>query len=232
MSFSFEDNKNENENGFQIDEEFVADVEYEKEEEKDKKRNFSKELIEWLEVVSTAIIAVVLIFSFVFRIATISGDSMLNTLIGGNQFNGNNGDKVIITNIAYEPDNGDIVVISRNAENSVAGQLTGQGPIIKRVIAKGGQTVDIDFENGIVYVDGVALKEDYISTPTTTKADVEFPVYVPEGYIFVLGDNRQDSLDSRFTQIGNGGLIDTRYVLGRAIYRIYPFDRIGRLDNK
>ena len=232
MSFSFEENKNENVNGFQIDEEFVAEVEDEKEEENEKKRNFSKELIEWLEVVSTAIIAVVLIFSFVFRIATISGDSMLNTLIGGNQFNGNNGDKVIITNIAYEPDNGDIVVISRNAENSVAGQLTGQGPIIKRVIAKGGQTVDIDFENGIVYVDGVALKEDYISTPTTTKADVEFPVYVPEGYIFVLGDNRQDSLDSRFTQIGNGGLIDTRYVLGHAIYRIYPLNRIGRLDNK
>ena len=232
MSFSFEENKNENENGFQIDEEFVSEVEDEIEEENEKKRNFSKELIEWLEVVSTAIIAVVLIFSFVFRIATISGDSMLNTLIGGNQFNGNNGDKVIITNIAYEPDNGDIVVISRNAENSVAGQLTGQGPIIKRVIAKGGQTVDIDFENGIVYVDGVALKEDYISTPTTTKADVEFPVYVPEGYIFVLGDNRQDSLDSRFTQIGNGGLIDTRYVLGHAIYRIYPFNRIGRLDNK
>ncbi|MBQ1988724.1 MAG: signal peptidase I [Clostridia bacterium] len=232
MSFSFEENKNENVNGFQIDEEFVAEVEDEKEEENEKKRNFSKELIEWLEVVSTAIIAVVLIFSFVFRIATISGDSMLNTLIGGNQFNGNNGDKVIITNIAYEPDNGDIVVISRNVENSVAGQLTGQGPIIKRVIAKGGQTVDIDFENGIVYVDGVALKEDYISTPTTTKADVEFPVYVPEGYIFVLGDNRQDSLDSRFTQIGNGGLIDTRYVLGHAIYRIYPFNRIGRLDNK
>ena len=231
MSFSFEEQKNEDLNGFEINEEFVSEIET-MEEIEEKKHSFSKEIIEWLEVVATAVIAVVLIFSFVFRIATISGDSMLNTLIGGNSFNGNNGDKVIITNIAYEPDNGDIVVISRNAENSVAGQLTGQGPIIKRVIAKGGQTVDIDFDNGIVYVDGVALKEDYISTPTTTKADVEFPLYVPEGYIFVLGDNRQDSLDSRFTQIGEGGLVDTRYVLGHAIFRIYPFDRIGGLDNK
>lgn len=230
MNFSFEDDKNQN--GFEINQEYIAGVETQEDEVNEKKQGFSKEIIEWLEVVSTAVIAVVLIFSFLFRIATISGDSMLNTLIGGNQFNGNKGDKVIITNIAYKPDNGDIVVISRNAENSVAGQLTGQGPIIKRVIAKGGQTVDIDFENGIVYVDGVALEEDYISTPTTTKADVEFPLYVPEGYIFVLGDNRQDSLDSRFTQIGDGGLVDTRYVLGHAIFRIFPFNRIGRLDNK
>ena len=233
MGFNFDNEKNRDENGFQINEDFTAQIDSEEEEVAEKKHNFSKELIEWLEVVSTAIIAVVLIFSFVFRIATISGDSMLNTLVGGNPFNGNNGDKVIITNIAYEPDNGDIVVISRNAENSVAGQEEGQGPIIKRVIAKGGQTVDIDFEKGIVYVDGAALKEDYISTPTIgEKGDVEFPVYVPEGYIFVLGDNRQNSLDSRFSMIGDGGLIDTRYVLGRAIYRIYPFDRIGRLDNK
>lgn len=230
MDFKFNNQEPADNNGFVINEDIVSDDVIL--EEPEKKGGITKEVIEWLEVVVTAVIAVVLIFSFVFRIATISGDSMLNTLIGGNKYNGNRGDKVVITNIAYTPDNGDIVVISRNAENSVEGQIAGEGPIIKRVIATGGQTVDIDFEEGIVYVDGKALKEDYISSPTTTKANVEFPLYVPEGYIFVLGDNRQDSLDSRFSQIGDGGLVDTRYVLGHAVFRIFPFNRIGRLDNK
>lgn len=228
MNFKFGSGKlPESQEGFVIQTEGFEETEIQPE-----KKNVKKDIIEWLEVISTAVIAVVLIFSFLFRVATISGDSMLNTLIGGNQLNGNKGDKVIITNIAYTPDNGDIVVISRNAENSVEGQVTGQGPIIKRVIATGGQTVDIDFESGTVYVDGKALKEDYISSPTNSKADVEFPLYVPDGYIFVLGDNRMDSLDSRFSQIGDCGLVDTRYVLGHAVFRIYPFDRIGRLDNK
>ena len=90
--------------------------------------------------------------------------------------------------------------------------------------------MDIDFERGVVSVDGVELEEDYVKTPTTTKYEVEFPLYVPEGYIFVLGDNRNDSLDSRSTRIGEGGLVDTRYVLGHAVLRIFPFDSIGWLD--
>ena len=154
---------------------------------------------------------------------------MLNTLIGENRITGKVGDKVIITNLGYEPKNGDIVVVSRNAENTVESQQNSDEPIIKRVIAVGGQTVDIDFEKGIVYVDGKALKEDYISSKTVNKYDVQFPVYVPEGYIFVLGDNRAASLDSRNSLIGENGLIDTRYVLGHAIFRIFPFDRIGGL---
>lgn len=215
--------------GFQIDE-TIAEIDTEPVEPVQNSK-FSKEVIEWLEVIATAVIAVVVIFCFIFRVATIDGDSMLNTLYGGDIY-GRNADKVIITNFGYEPDNGDIVVISRNAENSIETQSTSQGPIIKRVIAKGGQTVDIDFETGKVYVDGVELKEDYISSPTTNRADVEFPLYVPEGYIFVLGDNRAESLDSRFSQIGEKGLVDTRYVLGHAVFRIYPFNKIGRLDTK
>ncbi len=184
----------------------------------------TKDVFEWLDVVVTALIAVVLVFSFVFRVATIEGDSMLNTLVEG--------EKVVISDFNYTAKAGDIVVISRNAENSVEGSTTSQGPIIKRVIATENQTVDIDFEKGIVYVDGKALKERYISTPTTRKDDLEFPAIVPEGCIFVLGDNRVVSLDSRSSQIGNNGMVDTRYVLGKAVLRIFPFNKVGGLDNK
>ncbi len=186
-----------------------------------KESNFSKELIEWLDVLCVAIIAVVLVFSFVFRVATIDGNSMLNTL--------HHGDRVIITNLFYTPEYGDIVVISRNAENTAQGETDSDAPIIKRVIAVEGQTVDIDFKTAKVYIDGVELDEPYLGSPTYTSGDVKFPLTVPEGHIFVMGDNRCDSLDSRFSQIGNDGLVDTRYVLGHAVYRFFPFSNMGDL---
>lgn len=204
--------------GFNIDESSFDNIE---EGTPQVKTTPVKEFLEWLEVLSVAIICVVLVFSFFFRVATISGNSMLNTL--------HNGDKVIITNLNYEPRQGDIVVVSRNIENSAEGESESQEPIIKRVIAVGGQTVDIDFEKGIVYVDGAPLKEKYLGSPTNKSGDVEFPIYVPKGHIFILGDNRMDSLDSRFSVIGKGGIVDNRYVLGHAVYRFFPFTQIGEL---
>lgn len=179
-------------------------------------------VFDWLEVLVHAIIAVVICFSFLFRIATIDGPSMENTL--------HNGERVIISNLFYEPKVGDIVVISRNKENSVYTMNESNTPIIKRIIALEGQTVDIDFEEGIVYVDGIALDEPYTKTPTNSKWDIEFPVTVDEGCIFVLGDNRNDSMDSRDARIGEYGMIDTRYILGRAVYRVFPLDKIGKID--
>ena len=184
--------------------------------------NFKNFIFDWLEVLVHAIIAVVICFSFLFRIATIDGPSMENTL--------HDGERVVMSNLFYTPKAGDIVVVSRNKENSIYTMNSSNTPIIKRIIALEGQTVDIDFEEGIVYVDGVALDEPYTKTPTTRKWDVEFPVTVDEGCVFVLGDNRNDSMDSRDSRIGEYGMIDTRYILGHAIFRVFPLNRIGKID--
>ncbi|MEE0945700.1 MAG: signal peptidase I [Acutalibacteraceae bacterium] len=182
----------------------------------DKKR--VKDIFDWVEVVLSAMLAVVIIFTLLFRVATIVGESMENTFFE-NQ-------KVIISNCFYTPKAGDVVVVSRNADNNSVLDNE-QGPIIKRVIATEGQQVNIDFKSGIVYVDGIALDEPYTKTPTNLKYDIEFPVYVPEGHIFCLGDNRNDSLDSRSSRIG---MIDTRYVLGKVTFRILPFDAFGKVE--
>jgi signal peptidase I len=180
--------------------------------------SITKEAFEWLEVVVSAMLAVVIIFTFVFRVATIVGDSMKNTFYEG--------EKIIITDWFYTPKVGDVVVVSRNASNNFLTEED-EGPIIKRIIATEGQTVDIDFNKGIVYVDGVALDEPYTRTPTNLHYDVKFPVRVPENHVFCLGDNRNESLDSRSSMIGNGGMIDERYILGKAVFRVFPFDRFG-----
>ena len=207
------------------------DKDFETEERTDEQTQNSKEpkvaeLFYWVDTVVIALISVVIIFSLFFRVATIVGPSMQNTLYSG--------ERVIISNFFYTPEYGDIVVVSRNTNNSVDSADTSREPIIKRVIATEGQYVDINFETGKVYVGAdlsnmVELSEPYANGPTNLRYDIEFPVYVKEGHIFVLGDNRNNSTDSRSSSIGDLGLIDERYVLGKAIYRIWPFDSIGGL---
>ncbi len=186
----------------------------------DKSGAFST-VLEGLDVIVSAMIAVIILFAFVFRVPTIDGNSMNNTLF--------NGERVIISDLFYQPKYGDVVVISRNYTNDTDNIERYSMPIIKRVIATEGQTVDIDFENGIVYVDGKALTENYTKTPTNLSYDVKFPVTVPDNCVFVMGDNRNDSLDSRSSQIGKGGMIDKRYILGKAFLRVFPFDKFGRI---
>ena len=185
-------------------------------------RTLTQELFEWADVIVTSVIAVVVIFTLVFKVVSIVGDSMLNTVYPD--------DKIIITNVGYHPKRGDIVVISRNLNNSIEGRgVESNSPIIKRVIATAGQTVDIDFDRGVVSVDGVVYDEPYVRTPTNLHYDITFPVRVPDHCIFVLGDNRNDSMDSRSSDIGDNGMIDERYVLGRAVFRLFPLSRMGGL---
>lgn len=191
------------------------------------KENFVKDLFDWLEVISYSMIIVLLIFGFVFKVATIDGRSMNNTLFDG--------EKVFLNDFNYTPKQGDIVVISRNYDSDLDMDYSNtftrsQKPIIKRVIATEGQTVDI--KDGKVYVDGKVLTEDYIKGTTYQRdSKVQFPLTVSKGCIFVMGDNREDSLDSRFSEIGDrgNGQIDITYVIGHAVFRIFPFNRIGGL---
>ncbi len=187
-----------------------------------KKAPAFKEIFEWLDAVIISVIAVILLFTFIFRTVGIKGESMENTLYEN--------DHVVISNLFYSPKQGDIVVISRNYGNVNGDTNVDDSPIIKRVIAVAGQDVTIDPKTGRVMVDDMVLSEKYIKEGAiTTWGDGSTEtktITVEEGKIFVMGDNREMSLDSRYEQIGQ---VDTRYVLGRAIFRIFPFNSIGGL---
>lgn len=167
---------------------------------------------------------VMILFLLVFRVVIVSGPSMNSTLWDG--------DWLLVTarHPFYQPKQGDIIIASKESFND------GE-PIVKRVIATQHQTVDIDFVNGIVFVDGIALDEPYTFSPTNMYEGVDFPLTVEENCIFVLGDNRNQSKDSRNPEIG---LIDRREILGKAFFLIFPgtadgtilrdFDRIGVLN--
>ncbi len=166
---------------------------------------------------------VMIVFLLCFRVVVVSGSSMNNTLINGDYL-------LLLSSAIYpSPNNGDIIVASKDS-------FEDGNPIVKRVIATEGQVVDIDFSKGIVYVDGIALIEDYTATPTTVSEGMTFPLTVDDNCLFVLGDNRDSSKDSRSPEIG---LIDKREVLGKAVFMVLPgkaatnqprdFSRIGAL---
>ena len=176
----------------------------------EQKENKGGAVFDWLQCIVAALVGCVLIFTFVARTVGVVGPSMQQTLIEG--------DRLIISRLFYTPKYGDIIVLRKD-------DFKGE-PIIKRVIATEGQTVDIDFDAGIVYVDGVALTEPYTNTPTNLREDFTGPVTVPEGCVFVMGDNRNHSTDSRTDSIG---CVDTRFILGKALFRLTPFSKFGSI---
>ena len=168
------------------------------------------EIYDWLESIVTAIIASIMIFVFFARIIDVEGTSMVPTL--------NDRDKVFMSGLFYTPKQGDIIVLTKKSFSAI--------PLVKRIIATEGQTVDINFVTGDVKVDGKLLNEPYINETTHKHFDVQFPLTVPKGYIFVMGDNRNHSTDSRDSQVG---FIDKRCVLGKVYFRIWPFSNIGKV---
>lgn len=168
--------------------------------------SFPQSFMLYLHDLVIVVAALMILFTLFFRMVIVSGPSMNHTLLDGDWL-------LVKTGILYtNPKHGDVIIASKESFND------GE-PIVKRIIATEHQTVDIDFDAGIVYVDGIALDEPYIAAATKLQEGMEFPLVVEENCIFVMGDNRMNSRDSRSPDIG---LIDRREVLGKAIFLVYP----------
>lgn len=175
------------------------------------KSDHRSEVYDWLQCIVVALVAALLLFIFVGKSIDVLGHSMDPTLAEG--------DRIIISKLFYTPKQGDIVVLHKESFEEM--------PVVKRIVAVEGQTIDIDFDEGLVYVDGEALIEPYVNSPTYEQLDFIGPKTVPEGCVFVLGDNRNRSKDSRHADLD---MVDTRYILGRLIFRMLPISEFGAVD--
>ena len=178
-----------------------------------------EELFYWLQTLVTAIVCIVLVFTFLGRITRVVGHSMDDTLADG--------ELLAVWSLGYEPEQGDIVVLNKTTADFLEGEA-----IVKRVIALEGQTVDIDYDAGTVAVDGQVLDEPYILEemlwPSSSHMQ-ETHFEVPEDSIFVMGDNRNNSSDSRTDMVGN---IKRENIIGKAWLRIWPVSDFGVLQHQ
>lgn len=165
---------------------------------------------EWLQCLVAVLLLCIAAFTFFFRPIAMPGDSMQPTLYDG--------DGLLVSRLLRDFQPGDIVAVQVESYKSE--------PLVKRVIAVAGQTVDFDFDAGVVYVDGSALKETYIFEPTRRAGDFTEPVTVPEGCVFLLGDNRNNSVDSRSALVG---CVDARCILGKVVFRAWPLSAVGAI---
>ena len=167
-----------------------------------------KDIYETAECIIIAFVVIVALILFVFRAVSVDGDSMLPSM--------HNGDRIITTNFLYTPQKGDVVVVDKNTNYGK--------PLIKRVIATEGDKIFIDYSTGDVYVNDEKLSEEYIYEKIAVQEKENINTVVPEGCVFVMGDNRNDSLDSRDPAIG---LVNEKNILGKALLQIYPLSDIG-----
>ena len=182
--------------------------------EEKEKEGFASDLFAWLQALTFALLILMVIFTFFGRIIGVDGSSMLPTLT--------NGDLLFLQCAGYEPEQGDVVVLHK------AFSATGE-PIVKRVVATGGQTVHIDYGTSTVYVDGEALDEPYLGEPMLQPGSAsmqETDWDIPEGSVFLMGDNRNNSADSRESSLGP---VDNDYVLGKALVVLFPFSHFGSI---
>lgn len=170
-----------------------------------------RETYDWIQCLISALIICVVIFVFIIRIIDVYGTSMVPTL--------SQGDKMLVSDILYKPKAGDIVVFKKDSYDP-------NKALVKRVIATEGQEINIDFDSGIVYIDDKPIQEDYINDLTKTKLDFIGPQTVPEGCVFVMGDNRNASTDSRDSRIS---MVDSRLIIGKVYYVLYPLNAFRRI---
>lgn len=173
------------------------------------KKTFDDDLFYWLQTFVLTLVAIALIFTYVARITIVKGDSMFPTLI--------NDELLLVWSLGYTPKQGDIIIL-----NKITAAYLEEEAIVKRVVAVGGQTVEMDYQNNQVLVDGVPITEDYIYEPMREIFATNYsrePVLVPEGSVYVLGDNRNATTDSRDTNLGT---IDHGYITGKAVIGLWP----------
>ena len=171
------------------------------------KKSIYREILEWICSIAIAFLIAMLLRNHVFLLAKVDGESMLPTL--------HHNERLVVWRLGYEPKAGDIVILD---------PPSGRGPYVKRVIATGGQTVQIDNFTGDVFVDGKKLDEPYINNKTTS---MQSEFYVPEGHTFVMGDNRGNSHDSRSSDVS---YIADEKIMGEVVFRLWPLDTIGTID--
>ena len=190
----------------------MQETQAEKKKKKKAEGRFSSELFGWGESLMAVLIFFVVVFTFFVRLIGVDGSSMYPTL--------EDHSIMLVSNLNYDPARGDIVVLRKEG-------FYGDQPIVKRIIATGGDTVDIDPASGDVIVNGEVLDESYIAEKINTlekMGDIAYPQTVPEGCVFVMGDNRNASTDSRWAALG---MVDERYILGHVLNVVYPFSEFG-----